>query len=296
MNFVQQPLTFACENEWLVAIVSRPEQPRPRGVLIVVGGPQYRVGSHRQFALLANHLAEQGISVMRFDYRGMGDSSGDSRDFEQITHDLRAATDAFFGTVKEIHDIVIWGLCDAASAALFYAHQDPRVSGVVLLNPWVRTTEGEAKAFLRHYYLQRLLSPAPWRKLLRGEFDLRRSVKSLASNFSAAIGAGATVQPSTTKDAATNQPSHRRLVAKSLPERMADALARFDGRVLLILSGNDLTAKEFQDVASASKQWSRLLSRPRVTQHVLDGATHTFSRREWRNQVATWTVDWVRSW
>jgi exosortase A-associated hydrolase 1 len=265
-------------------------------VLLVVGGPQYRVGSHRHFALLANYLAEQGIPVMRFDYRGMGDSSGDSRNFEQVTHDLRAAADAFFGTVKEVHDIVIWGLCDAASAALFYAHTDLRVSGVVLANPWVRTTEGEAKAFLRHYYLQRLVSPALWRKLLRGEFDVTRSVKSLASNFRAALVAGPTAQPATTKDGATNQLAHQRPVTTLLPERMANALARFNGHVLLILSGNDLTAQEFQDVASASKEWRRLLALPRVTQHVLDGATHAFSRREWRDQVATWTADWVRSW
>jgi hypothetical protein len=96
MNVAQQASTFACEGEWLVGIVSRPPQPRPRGVLIVVGGPQYRVGSHRQFALLANRLAGQGTPVMRFDYRGMGDSSGESRDFEQVSPDLRAAVDAFF--------------------------------------------------------------------------------------------------------------------------------------------------------------------------------------------------------
>src|ERR1700686_2655578 len=106
MNYIQQPLIFGCDKEWLVAILSRPEQPRPRGVLIVVGGPQYRVGSHRQFALLANHLAQQGTPVMRFDYRGMGDSSGDRKDFEQVTQDLRAAVDTFFGAVEEMHDVV----------------------------------------------------------------------------------------------------------------------------------------------------------------------------------------------
>ena len=288
MNFLQQPLTLACENEWLVAIVSRPEQPRPRGVLIVVGGPQYRVGSHRQFALLANHLAEQGIPVMRFDYRGMGDSSGDSRDFEQITHDLRAASDTFFGTVKEIHDIVIWGLCDAASAALFYAHQDRRVSGVALLNPWVRTAEGEAAAYLRHYYLQRFLSPAPWLKLLRGEFELKRSATSFAVHLQRAISGS----PERTAMSSLPHPAP----PKSLPERMADGLARFNGQVLLILSGNDLTASEFIDVSNESKRWRQLLAAPRVTRYMLLDATHTFPRREWRKQVAAWTAAWVRSW
>src|SRR6185295_10565264 len=105
----------------------------------------------------------------------MGDSSGESRDFEQVSPDLRAAVDAFFDMVPELQDVVIWGLCDAASAASFYAHEDSRVSGVVLLNPWVRTPAGEARAYFRHYYLQRLSSAALWRKLLRGEFDWKGS-------------------------------------------------------------------------------------------------------------------------
>jgi len=67
-------------------------------VLIIVGGPQYRVGSHRQFVLLARHLAAQGIPVMRFDVRGMGDSKGKPRNFGQLDDDLRAATDCFFAT------------------------------------------------------------------------------------------------------------------------------------------------------------------------------------------------------
>src|SRR3982751_2095854 len=125
MTFVQQPLIFACEKEWLLGIVSQPQQPRPRGVLIVVGGAQYRVGSHRQFVLLANHLAEQGTPVMRFDYRGLGDSTGqlwDSTDpvgeLEELTHDLRAAVDTFFDVVEELQEVVIWGLCGGASADL----------------------------------------------------------------------------------------------------------------------------------------------------------------------------------
>src|SRR5258707_6492460 len=47
---------FDCEGESLVGILSGAGLPAGRGVLIVVGGPQYRAGSHRQFTLLARHL------------------------------------------------------------------------------------------------------------------------------------------------------------------------------------------------------------------------------------------------
>jgi hypothetical protein len=77
---------------------------------------------------------------------------------------------------------------------------------------------------------------------------------------------------------------------------MAAGLSRFRGPVLLILSGQDLTAKEFVDVSGASRLWRRLLAEPRVARRVIDEATHTFSRREWRDQVSAWTAGWMRSW
>ena len=41
----------------MAGILSLPDAPGPRGVLIVTGGPQYRIGSHRQFVLLARAQA-----------------------------------------------------------------------------------------------------------------------------------------------------------------------------------------------------------------------------------------------
>ena len=82
MNYEEQAITFDCHGASLYGIASVPQQSGARGVLIVVGGPQYRVGSHRQFALLARSLAAQGIPAMRFDYRGMGDSVGEPHTFE----------------------------------------------------------------------------------------------------------------------------------------------------------------------------------------------------------------------
>src|SRR5262245_34032234 len=92
----ERALTFKCEDETLVGVMHVAPAPAVRGVLIVVGGPQYRVGSHRQFLLLARHLAAAGVPVFRFDYRGMGDSSGAVRTFEDIGTDLRCAMDRFF--------------------------------------------------------------------------------------------------------------------------------------------------------------------------------------------------------
>ena len=103
----ERALVFDCEGESLVGILSGAGLPAVRGVLIVVGGPQYRVGSHRQFALLARHLAEHGVPTLRFDYRGMGDSDGEVRTFEGVGADIRCAIDRFFDNVPGLKDVVI---------------------------------------------------------------------------------------------------------------------------------------------------------------------------------------------
>ncbi|MGF6271999.1 exosortase A-associated hydrolase 1 [Massilia sp. UYP11] len=282
----ERALAFGCGGERLYGILSLPGQAASatRGVLVVVGGPQYRAGSHRQFTLLARELARDGVPVLRFDYRGMGDSEGAARPFDDVDDDLRAAIDAFMAAVPGLREVVLWGLCDAASAIGIYAARDARVAGLVLLNPWVRTEDGLARATLRHYYRARLKDPAFWKQLLRGGLDWRRSLASLLALLRKARGkpmpAAAAGAPATT----------------SLPERMRAGLQDFRGRVLLVIAGADLTAREFCDLADADLAWRGILAPPRVTRRRIDDADHTFSRRAWRDQVARWTSEWLRSW
>jgi exosortase A-associated hydrolase 1 len=288
MNFDEQAFSFSCQGECLYGILSLPEQTAVRGVLIVVGGPQYRVGSHRQFTLLARHLAAQGMPVMRFDYRGMGDSQGVSRNFENVSDDLRAALDAFFSKVPGLQKVVIWGLCDAASASLFYAHQDERVDGLVLLNPWVRTEHGLAKAYLKRYYLKRVFDAGLWQKIARGQFDFRATSRSLLDLLRKARSPG---RPNMHKNGTVAQEQSNSI---SLPDKMFEGLSRFKGQVLLILSGDDMTAQEFSELTAASRQWRNLLRNRKIQRRRLAAANHTFSRQEWRDQVAAWTSEWMR--
>jgi exosortase A-associated hydrolase 1 len=273
----------------MYGILSLPERTASRGVLIVVGGPQYRVGSHRQFTLLARHLASLGIPVLRFDYRGMGDSEGAPRTFEDLEDDLNCAIELFFEHVPALGNLVIWGLCDAASAALFHAHRDRRITGLVLLNPWVRTDHGAAKVYLKHYYLTRLLDPEFWSKVWNGRFNYVNAAQSLVKTVEKALpGRKITARKDTAGNASCD--------FASLPERMLDALSRYKGKVLLITSGNDLTAQEFLELVKGSHEWQRLLAPPQVTHRNLPEANHTFSQRKWRDQVADWTTEWLYTW
>jgi len=285
MQFDERALSFACGRDWLYGVLSMPAQATTRGVLIVVGGPQVRTGSHRQFTLLARSLAAAGIPAMRFDYRGMGDSEGAMRDFEQVADDLRAAIDRFFGEVPGMRDVVLWGLCDGASAAAMYAPGDRRVAGLALLNPWVRTEQGVAKATLKHYYRARLLDPGLWKKIASGRFDAAAAARSFAGLARSAFRRTAQAPQGQQEEADA-----------SLPERLYAALRRFDGKVLVMLSGADRTAQEFAGLASGSRDWQRLLDGAGVVRHTLPGADHTCSRREWHEQVVEWTGSWLRAW
>ena len=282
---LERALAFASGDAWLYGIASLPDQApgHDLGVLIVVGGPQYRAGSHRQFTLLARDLAAAGMPALRFDYRGMGDSDGQVGGFEHAGADLRAAIDRFQQEAPSVKRVVLWGLCDGATAAALYAPQDGRVAGLALLNPWVRTEQGAARAAVRPYYRARLFEPGLWKKIASGRFDWRAALSSLRRTLAAARGAPAQDGAAAAAAAAP----------AALPERMYAALTRFDGRILVLLSGADLTAQEFADLDSGPGPWRRLLEAPRVTRHRLDGADHTLSRREWQSQATQWTRAWL---
>ncbi len=276
----ERPIVFRCRDVSLVGILHQPEQlARDSGVLIVVGGPQYRVGSHRQFVLLARYLAAEGIPVFRFDYRGMGDSAGEVTAFDAIDDDIAAAIDAFMQESPEIRRVVLWGLCDAATASALYVHAtgDHRVVAQVAVNPWVFTPEGNAETYLKHYYGRRLLSRAFWRKVFSLKFDIIASGRGMIDKLQRASARDGPADAS----------------ADSLPRRLCDAQLGFTGPVLLLLSGRDLTAKEYLRRVDQSPAWRAWRDSDHVEIKTLAPADHTFSRACWRDQVAVWTRDWL---
>lgn len=281
MTSLEEPLVFACRGARLIGILHRGSKSASTGLVVVVGGPQYRVGSHRQFLLLARYVALNGFPVLRFDYRGMGDSDGNYSGFNGIDADIASAIDAFCVAVPALQSVVLWGLCDAASAAMFYAHRDPRVSGIVLLNPWIRTEATEARTYLRHYYLSHLKNPDLWRRMVSGRLSFSRAGRALIRNLAVAR------RPSASDTIGDD--------TVAFPERMLRGLQNFKGKVLLILSGNDLTAAEFRDAVSASHRWREVIERPEVVRRELPEASHTFSCKAWRDQVAVWTLEWMQS-
>lgn len=280
------PIWFDCERESLCALLHPGSHDSKIGVVIVVGGPQYKAGSHRQFVLLARGLAEQGIPTFRFDCRGMGDSSGEFPGFEALDLDIRAAITAFLSACPGVERVVLWGLCDGASAAAFYAYQDQRIHGLCLANPWVRTEQGEAAAIMKYYYLRRLLSVEFWRKLLSGGVQFTAALGSLLHNAK---------QTMSSTDGTKPDAQDADLERLSLPDRLFGSLRRFSHPVAFLISGQDLTASEFMAAASGASDRKRWMASSHVTVHTFAKADHTFSRRSWMDRLVEQTVDWVQT-
>lgn len=279
-DVAEEALAIPCGGETLLGVLSLPLSGSSGvGVIVVVGGPQYRAGSHRQFVRLARMLAGRGHAVLRFDSRGMGDSTGALRPFDAITDDIEAAIAAFRSAAPMVHRVVLWGLCDAAAAALLYLHARPAadLAGLVLVNPWVRSSTTLAQTNLKHYYRARLLQADFWRKLLRGGIGAS-AVQDLWRNARQALTRG------TPRDEGQERP---------FQERMALGLQGFDGAVLLITSERDLTAQEFLDHSAKDPAWQRALGRSQPVRCQIQGADHTCSDPASQRALEETTADWL---
>ncbi len=272
----ERPVVYCCQGEPVVGILHVADGST--GVLMVVGGPQVRAGSHRLYVQQARHIARQGTPVFRFDTRGMGDSGGHLPGFEQLLPDIQSALAAFRTECPTVQRLVLWGLCDGASAALLYLHAqaDPSIVGLCLINPWVRTPATQARTQVRHYYLQRLRHAGFWRKLLTGQV-----ARSALSQVWAALRA-------------SRQPTGRGASAPAFPARMARTWQGFDGPMLLVLSEQDYTAREFLEAVRSEPAWRGALGRPGLTRIDVSGADHTFSNREAALALGDGFADWLR--
>lgn len=276
-SWVEEALVVPCAGESLMAMLSLPATETPRGgVVIVVGGPQYRAGSHRQFVQLARRLAAGGYAVIRFDMRGMGDSTGTMPSFDEIDPDIDAVVQALRRRLPGLKGVALWGLCDGASAALIHVRHGAAkaVQALALANPWVRTGATQARTQVRHYYPDRIRQGSFWVKLLSGGV-----ARQAAADFLRNVWRSLSKRDG--RDRATFQ------------ERMAAGWFNFEGPILLIMSSNDYTAREFDDVTASSSDWRGAQQRPRLERVDIAGADHTFSDDEARRAVEDATLRWL---
>ncbi len=150
------------DNAQLVGVYTHacPSKPTQPCALYLTAGLLHHIGPHRLYVEMARSLAADGISGLRFDLAGVGDSetrSGGGDFAERSIGDVKTAMDYLSETFGHNRFVLI-GLCSGADDALATAARDPRVVGTVLLNGYAY----RAGQFLMHrimqFYLPRLFS------------------------------------------------------------------------------------------------------------------------------------------
>lgn len=165
----ETPLFLPFDNEMLFAMLTSPS--RDSRTLIVMcgpGGPTAATFQRNGVATrLSRHLADLGFSVLRFDYHGIGDSTGDIKKFDlekPFLGDLKAvltwARSAGYGPVALI------GLCFGTRTALSVMDTDNDVAAIALVTmPLVDVTEVLTKRLGTTNMLKRVFQPATWKGL-----------------------------------------------------------------------------------------------------------------------------------
>ena len=136
----ERPLQFGPDGH-LVGVLTMPGSPEATPVRSTViflnAGVIHRVGPHRLHVNLARRLAACGVTSLRLDLSGIGDSRpvpGALSFRQSAVADATTAMDWLAAETGHAR-FVLFGLCSGADNALATAMADPRVAGLVLLAP-----------------------------------------------------------------------------------------------------------------------------------------------------------------
>lgn len=241
-------LTFACGLDTLLGTLD--DAPGTTGLLLVSGGSEIRSGAFAGQAQLAAQIAARGHPVLRYDRRGIGDSSGADPGFRGSAPDIAAALAAFRSEAPHVTRVVAFGNCDAASALMLA--EGPGCDGLVLANPWTFDSDSHdapPPAAIRARYMAKLKNPRELLRLLTGKVSLTKLVGGLAQ-------------------------SAKRSAPTNLAGEIEQGLARFPGPVRILIAERDRTGQAF--LAGWQARDARIQR--------CEGANHAFAEahaREW---------------
>jgi len=268
----------------LFGILSEPaggvSQADPRGqtaVLLLNVGGNYRIGPHRIYVAAARALARAGYRALRLDLGGIGDSPpapgapAGNLYCKDSTQDVRAAIDAL--SLQGCRDFVALGICSGSFVAFQTALVEPRVSAQILMNSrllewnpghpgdtWHDSMQQYVKS--TDYYRRALWRPQVWRRVLKGQVNVR----AIALRFASVAGA-------------TLRRAVGRLLGR-LPEdavlaKMKKVCARGADTLMLMSDaddGRDYVEFHFGKLGSALRAHSNF------RMDLVQDADHTFSR------------------
>ncbi len=274
----ERPVQFGPERS-LLGILCTPATPPPASTPVTVmlnAGVLHRVGVSRIHVDMARRLAAAGLSSLRFDLSGIGDSlprKGQRSLAEAVELDIDDAI-GFLRAGSHGDRFVLAGLCSGAHDALKRAEHDSQVVGVFaidLIGSFVNI-----KHVLRHY-LKRSLNPTSWKNAFSGR---SKAVVSLRGRLS---GQGRGSSPLSV--------GVRRRLSKEELETSLDRL--LDRGVRLAFYFTDGLEENYNYRRQFRDNYPRAAASPLCTSVFIRGSNHALTNASHREALIAGFVSWM---
>ena len=165
---------------------------RPTLVFINTGA-NHHIGMGRMTVTMARRLAAIGFTSFRFDIGGIGDS--DPPPGRSNNHPINPAAVA---DVRRVLDwlqgrghsgFILIGVCSGGKLALHTTLEDKRVVGQMLLNlqGFWKPADPTNQYLSRRAYIRLALQPATWKRVFRGDTNVRGIVNSMVARAAALV-------------------------------------------------------------------------------------------------------------
>lgn len=290
---LETPLMFGADGR-LFGMLCRPDHGTSDAVVLIVnGGRDPHYGAARQGVAFARRLAQAGISSLRMDFAGLGDSIGPPGKERVVTYtfsdrdgDIQAAVDAL--AELGFRRFAVQGLCSGAYHAFRGALAEPRITTLLLVNIALFTLpSGDVLNYLDRrgrspsFYLRKLFRRQSWATLFGGKVSLssalgdqighvRRQVSSKADGLGRRIGV---------------------IEERSFAARALDELATRGVRTLFLFSPGDheidAFAREFGRTGAGLEPYAG------AAMKVVPGMDHDLTRAAGRRDAETIMIDFV---
>ena len=284
---MEEAITIRVGNRFIYGILHSPDVPKPLKIVVVMvnGGPQTRVGSHRLYTHLARYLCDQHLFVLRFDYEGLGDSDGQFLGFRHAGPSIEAALDFIDSRFKKKIKKILWSLCDGASASIMFGAQySSKVAGIIICNPYISDEVHSARTRLKYYYLKKSLSLDFWRRLMLFRINFLKSFKDILFFF--LLSYGRFWESNTTRWALNS----------NLGDEVLESMKRFNGKVGIVLSTGDLVAMEFNELLLRWKKSGDNSNWDRISLEYIKNADHTFTVPAEKKKMFALTLQMIKTW
>ena len=288
-DVVERAVSFKAKDCRIAGSLALPAAGSETGVVFVHGWSGDRAGPHGLLVHMARGAAEAGFPALRFDFRGRGESEGEGLQttLASMAADLAEAVD-FLRSTCGVRRVILAGICSGGNVAIGALPQLSDVAGLILLSVYPFSDGDSFSRDLnrtRHQlarYWAKACCGETWRRLFRGEVNLRQVLNVLFGHFLA--------RDRNRRKEARPAAVESRSEAKAPPTRHLAALqSGVPG--LMVYGSTD------PDAGPARKYYEGYAREHRLPIDFaeIEGANHNFSSMAWTERVTQLATDWAHA-